>query len=36
VNLPWEKSRIETPEKYESYIDLVVGEWTKVKIKVEA
>ncbi|MDO1447473.1 hypothetical protein Q0590_14490 [Rhodocytophaga aerolata] len=34
-NLPWEKSRKETPEKYESYVDLVVGEWTKVKIEVE-
>ncbi len=24
----------ETPEKYESYVDLVPGEWTKVKIEV--
>ena len=29
---PWFKSRKETPEKYESYVDLVPGEWTKVKI----
>lgn len=34
-DLPWEKSRKETPEKYESYVDLVVGEWTKVKIEVQ-
>jgi hypothetical protein len=34
-DLPWEKSRKETPEKYESYVDLVVGEWTKVRIEVE-
>jgi hypothetical protein len=33
-DLPWEKSRKETPEKYESYVDLAVGEWTKVKIEV--
>lgn len=32
---PWEKSRKETPEKYESYVDLVVGEWTKVKIEIQ-
>lgn len=34
-DLPWEKSRKETPEKYESYVDLAVGAWTKVKIEVE-
>jgi hypothetical protein len=34
-DLPWEKSRKETPEKYESYVDLAVGEWTKVKVEVE-
>jgi hypothetical protein len=34
-DLPWEKSRKETPEKYESYVDLAVGEWTKVKIEVD-
>lgn len=31
---PWYKLRQETPEKYESYVDLVPGEWTKVKIDV--
>ncbi|WP_179950492.1 hypothetical protein [Spirosoma aerolatum] len=32
---PWERNRKETPEKYESYVDLAVGEWTKVKIVVQ-
>jgi len=32
---PWERSRKETPEKYESYVDLVAGEWTKVRIEVQ-
>ncbi|KXH83531.1 hypothetical protein [Chryseobacterium kwangjuense] len=32
---PWEKLRKETPEKYESYADLLPGEWTKVKIEVK-
>lgn len=32
---PWEKLRKETPEKYESYADLVLGEWTKIKIVVK-
>lgn len=31
---PWPKLRKEFPEKYESYTDLVTGEWTKVKIEV--
>lgn len=30
----WQKLRTETPGKYESYVDLVPGEWTKVKIVV--
>jgi hypothetical protein len=30
----WFRFRKETPEKYESYVDLVPGEWTKVKIEV--
>ena len=30
----WFRLRTETPEKYESYVDLVPGEWTKVKIKM--
>ena len=32
---PWEKLRAETPGKYESDVDLVPGEWTRVKISVE-
>ncbi len=31
---PWQRLRKEFPEKYESYVDLVAGEWTKVKIEV--
>jgi hypothetical protein len=31
---PWFRLRKETPEKYESYVDLVPGEWTRVKIEV--
>ncbi len=31
----WQKLRSEFPEKYESYADLVPGEWTKVKIEVK-
>ncbi|MFC2098521.1 hypothetical protein ACFLSP_02120 [Bacteroidota bacterium] len=31
---PWYKLRQETPGKYESYVDLQPGEWTKVKIEV--
>ena len=30
----WSRLRTETPEKYESYVDLVPGEWTKVRIEV--
>lgn len=29
------RSRKEAPEKYESYVDLQAGEWTKYKIEVE-
>ncbi|MBE8715028.1 hypothetical protein C4F49_15190 [Sphingobacterium sp. KB22] len=32
---PWHRLREETPKKYESYSDLEVGKWTKVKIVVE-
>ena len=32
---PWQKLRSEFPEKYESYADLVPGEWTKIKIEVD-
>jgi len=31
---PWQKLRSESPGKYESYVDLVPGEWTRVKIQV--
>ncbi len=31
---PWQKLRSETPGKYESYVDLVPGRWTQVKIQV--
>ena len=31
---PWNKLRSETPGKYESYTDLVAGQWTKIKIQV--
>lgn len=33
-DFPWQLLRKEFPEKYESYVDLVTGEWTKVKIVV--
>ncbi len=33
-DFPWYKLRKEFPEKYESYVDLVPGEWTKVKIEI--
>jgi hypothetical protein len=32
---PWFRLRKETPEKYESYVDLVPGQWTKVRIEVD-
>jgi hypothetical protein len=31
---PWHRLRKETPGKYESYVDLVPGTWTKIKIEV--
>ena len=31
---PWFRLRKETPSKYESYVDLMPGAWTKVKIDV--
>lgn len=33
-DFPWQLLRKEFPEKYESYADLVPGEWTQVKIEV--
>ncbi len=32
---PWFRLREEAPGAYESYVDLVPGEWTKVRIEVE-
>jgi hypothetical protein len=32
---PWEKLRKETPGKYESYVDLEVGKWTRIRIEVQ-
>lgn len=32
---PWQRLRKETPGKYESYADLVPGEWTRLKIEVK-
>ena len=34
-DFPWERLRKQEPEKYESYVDLVPGDWTKVKIVVD-
>jgi hypothetical protein len=31
---PWPRLRKESPEKYEAYVDLEVGVWTRVKIDV--
>ena len=33
-DLPWFRLRKETPEKYEAYVDLVPGDWTKIRIEV--
>ncbi len=33
-DFPWQKLRKETPERYETYVDLVPGQWTKVRIDV--
>lgn len=30
----WQKLRMESPGRYESYVDLVPGQWTQVKIQV--
>lgn len=32
---PWYRLREESSKMYESYVDLVPGEWTKIKIEVE-
>jgi len=31
---PWFRLRRETPSRYEAYVDLVAGEWTRVRIEV--
>jgi hypothetical protein len=31
---PWFRLRKETPSRYESYVDLVAGVWTKIKIEI--
>jgi hypothetical protein len=31
---PWNKLRTESPGKCESYLDLVAGQWTKVRLQV--
>jgi hypothetical protein len=33
---PWFRLRKETPSRYEAYVDLVPGAWTKVKIEVRS
>jgi hypothetical protein len=33
-NYPWQKTLQETPNKYKSYVDLVAGAWTKVRIEI--
>ena len=33
-DFPWQRLRKEFPEKYESYVDVMPGEWTKVRIEV--
>ena len=32
-DFPWQKLRQEAPSRYESYVDLVPGEWTHVKVE---
>jgi hypothetical protein len=32
---PWFRLRQETPARYESYVDLVPGAWTKIRIEVQ-
>jgi hypothetical protein len=34
-DFPWFKLRKDFPEKYESYVDLVPGEWTKIRIEIK-
>jgi len=32
---PWPRLRKETPERYESYVDLEPGKWTRIRIEVQ-
>jgi len=32
---PWSRLRTETPSRYESYVDLLPGRWTKIRIDVD-
>jgi hypothetical protein len=32
---PWSRTRKETPGRYESYVDLQAGEWTRMKVVVK-
>ena len=32
---PWARLRKESPERYESYVDLEPGKWTRIRIEVE-
>ena len=32
---PWFRLRKESPGQYESYVDVVPGEWTKIKVEVD-
>ena len=32
---PWPRLRKEFPEKYETYADLIPGEWTRMRIEVK-
>lgn len=32
---PWQRLRREAPSKYESYVDLVPGRWTKLRVEVD-
>jgi len=32
---PWQKLRSETPGKYEAYVDLIPGVWTRVRVQVK-
>ena len=31
---PWQRLRQETPSKYESYVDILPGEWMRMKVEV--